>query len=144
MIKDKHKGSCSELIAVIWFLNNGYDVFRNVSAHGKCDIIAEKDSTITKVDVKTATNRNGNLFCAGQTKEQKKENIKILMVDPANNKCAWREDVYFDEETRECENCGASMQITNLTQRKKRFCSKTCKGKFHYKLNKDKNDNGKI
>lgn len=36
----KHKGAHSELLATAWLLQNGYDVFRNVSAHGLVDIVA--------------------------------------------------------------------------------------------------------
>lgn len=36
----KHKGSLAELIACAWLLKQGYEVFRNVSAHGIADMIA--------------------------------------------------------------------------------------------------------
>lgn len=49
---DKHKGSYAELRAAAWLLDQGYDVFRNVSQHGKIDIVAIKDGVIRCFDVK--------------------------------------------------------------------------------------------
>jgi hypothetical protein len=40
MDNGKHVGARSELIACEWLLAQGYEVFRNVSAHGPIDIIA--------------------------------------------------------------------------------------------------------
>jgi hypothetical protein len=52
----KHLGARSEMIACIWLLNQGFEVFRNVSQHGLVDVIAVKGPTILKLDVKTAAN----------------------------------------------------------------------------------------
>lgn len=50
----KHKGAHSELIACAWLLSQGYEVFRNVSAFGLTDVIAQKGGRILLLDVKSA------------------------------------------------------------------------------------------
>jgi Holliday junction resolvase len=50
----KHKGAHSELAACVWLLEQGYEVFRNVSQHGTTDMIALKHDCTLRVDVKTA------------------------------------------------------------------------------------------
>src|SRR6185436_18372888 len=49
----KHKGAHSELIACAWLLAQGYEVFRNVSAVGLTDVIAQKGGQILLLDVKS-------------------------------------------------------------------------------------------
>ncbi len=39
----KHNGTVSELIACTWLLKEGYEVFRNVSAHGLIDVVGIKE-----------------------------------------------------------------------------------------------------
>ena len=51
----KHKGAHSELDACVWLLDQGFEVFRNVSLHGTTDIVAIKYDLILRVDVRTAT-----------------------------------------------------------------------------------------
>jgi hypothetical protein len=60
----RRSGTVSELIACAWLLDAGYEVFRNVSPHGKADIVALDRKTLaaTLYDVKTGSvrhNRNG-------------------------------------------------------------------------------------
>ena len=74
----KHFGSRNELIACAWLLEQGYEVFRNVSAHGLVDIIAMKDGKTYHFDVK-----------GGQTKLSETQvamGVKRLTV--ANGMCA--------------------------------------------------------
>lgn len=56
MIKRKHQGAHGELIACAWLLRQGYEVFRNISAHGIVDIIGMKDGIVELYDVKSGTN----------------------------------------------------------------------------------------
>ncbi len=42
------KGAIGELIATIWLLKQGYEVYRNVSASGKFDLIAIKGDKIKR------------------------------------------------------------------------------------------------
>ena len=65
----KHKGAHSELAACVWLLEQGFEVFRNVSQHGTTDIVAIKYDCIWRIDVKTAqahTRQNGEVvhYCA--------------------------------------------------------------------------------
>lgn len=55
MINNKHKGAASELLACAWLLNKGYEVYRNVSQHGFCDIVAYDSlkEELMFIDVKT-------------------------------------------------------------------------------------------
>lgn len=66
----KHKGALSELRASAWLLEQGYEVFRNVSAHGPIDIIARHPETgeLLLLDVKTKhpdwnPTKNNSKFC---------------------------------------------------------------------------------
>ncbi len=56
LTRDKHKGAISELIACAWLLKEGWEVFRNTSAHGPADLVLWRPSTneIRFVDVNTA------------------------------------------------------------------------------------------
>lgn len=56
----KHKGALAELRASAWLLDQGYEVFRNLSQHGAIDLIARRADTgeILLIDVKTAPSRN--------------------------------------------------------------------------------------
>lgn len=48
----KHKGACAELRAAAWLLEQGYEVFRNVSGFGEIDIVAVKAGIARFFDVK--------------------------------------------------------------------------------------------
>jgi hypothetical protein len=49
----KHKAARAELLACAWLLQQGYEVFRNVSLSGFIDIIAYKNGETLKLDVKS-------------------------------------------------------------------------------------------
>lgn len=53
----KHRGAYAEHLAIIWLVKEGYEVFRNISPHGACDIVAFKNDFSEKIliDVKTTT-----------------------------------------------------------------------------------------
>lgn len=53
-MKDKHRGSHAEIKACAWLLEQGYDVFWNVSQHGDADIVAIKGDEIRLFDVKAS------------------------------------------------------------------------------------------
>lgn len=68
-METKHKGAHSELAACVWLLEQGFEVFRNVSQHGTTDMVAIKYDCIIRVDVKTAqahTLRDGTVrhYCS--------------------------------------------------------------------------------
>ena len=51
----KHKGAHSELAACVWLLEQGFEVFRNISQHGTTDIVAVKYDMLWRIDVKSAS-----------------------------------------------------------------------------------------
>jgi hypothetical protein len=69
----KDRGAMSELKAAAWLMEQGYEVYRNVSAHGQHDLVAYNKETgeFKGYDVKTATynvkEESGevNVSCAG-------------------------------------------------------------------------------
>jgi len=98
----KHRGALSELHAVAWLLEQGYEVFRNVSQHGPADIIAVNFDTGERlfIDVKSAvlssycladgnkiTVERGNSYNR-RTDAQKQHGVKILLVR-RSGECFW-------------------------------------------------------
>jgi hypothetical protein len=55
----KHRGAHNELLACAFLLNEGYEVFRNVSPCGWADLIAYKEGKFLRIDVKGARNIKG-------------------------------------------------------------------------------------
>ena len=81
----KHIGASSQLRAELWLLEQGYEVFRNVSAHGPIDIIAIKGNQILKLDVKTARSVGENPSFSWSdahllTPEQETLGVRALLV----------------------------------------------------------------
>jgi Holliday junction resolvase len=58
-LKAKHKGCHSELTGAAWLLENGYDVFRNVSSHGVIDLIGIRHGVVEFFDCKSVGNSGG-------------------------------------------------------------------------------------
>lgn len=54
-IPQKHRGSWSEIVASAWLLEQGYEVFKNVSSHGPIDLVAIRGVQTVYIDVKTVT-----------------------------------------------------------------------------------------
>ena len=50
--RQKHRGGWAEVVACAWLLEQGYDVFRNVSATGPIDVVAVKGRETLYIDVK--------------------------------------------------------------------------------------------
>lgn len=86
-IEHKHKGAHAELIACSWLLENGYDVFRNVSQHGKIDLIGMKDGSVTFFDVKT-NNRNKQGY-RNYINVKPPTGVSFLLVDEIGNCEIW-------------------------------------------------------
>jgi len=55
MLNTSKKGDQSELLACAWLLEQGYEVFRNVSSVGPIDIIAVNEDETILIDVKTCS-----------------------------------------------------------------------------------------
>jgi hypothetical protein len=56
----KHKGAHMEIRAAAWLLEQGYEVFRNVSPYGEIDLVAIKDGVVTALDVKCCYSGRSN------------------------------------------------------------------------------------
>lgn len=67
--KHKHRGCHSELLAVLWLLEQGWEVFRNVSQHGPADLTVWNPTTaeIRLVDVKTVHTKRYKKKTGGET-----------------------------------------------------------------------------
>lgn len=48
-------GAASELLASVDLIQRGWSVFRNVSTHAPCDLVAIKNETIIRIEVKSRT-----------------------------------------------------------------------------------------
>lgn len=75
-----HVGAISEQLACVWLSQRGFEVFRNVSAHGPVDIIALDPRTgdTLKFDVKTRRSTQGSKL----TSEQQRLGVQLLYVEP--------------------------------------------------------------
>ena len=89
------KGCVSEHKAMVWLIEQGYEVYENISAEGPFDLIAIRPGETIYVDVKTVTERMDygirSLGSAGMRPSAKKYpdlNKKLLYV--YNNQVAWR------------------------------------------------------
>lgn len=85
----KHRGAEAELIACQHLLNAGFEVFRNISAHGLADLIAWSPVTgdVIIYDVKTVNTyktKTGELKCypTARTEDQEKAGVNILNYNP--------------------------------------------------------------
>lgn len=125
-MEQKHKGAASELIAVIWLLKEGYEVYRNVSAHGTADILAIKDNKITKIDVKTCVIRknDGSFYHAKHSKKHIEQDVKILSVDLEKQIVVGFSEPNQPKRFHKCEMCGKDFQIWKDMQK---FCSTPCR-----------------
>ena len=48
-MEKKHRGAWAELVACGWLLKEGYEVYRNVSPHGVCDILQRSTVSISNL-----------------------------------------------------------------------------------------------
>lgn len=85
----KHKGALAELIACKYLLEQGYEVFRNVSAHGLADLIGWKPDKLQTVsfDVKTIdkyVDKEGKTvyYPRKLSDEQRQLGVQLLTVNP--------------------------------------------------------------
>lgn len=127
MIQNKHRGAQNELLATVWLLREGFDVFRNVSQHGPVDIVAMKDGELLKFDVK-ASGRTDRV--ARLSEEQIELGVKLLRVFP-DGECDIVSNPlppFAGGFPGTCRRCGNSM--TARTSRQV-FCSDGCRTRHH-------------
>ena len=93
----KRRGDMSEIKAVSFLLDNGFDVFRNLSSTGPVDIIML--DTINKkvilVDVKTQSPAKTTKiqYIPNKTKIQQKLDVQFLFYDKNTDTFTWEKDV---------------------------------------------------
>jgi hypothetical protein len=119
----KHIGAQNELIATVWLLQEGYEVFRNVSPHGPVDLIGLKNGEVHKFDVK-------GWRTIRLTAEQIALGVKILRVS-SSGECDVFDNPLPPFEGRfegTCKRCREPM-ISRTP--KQIFCSDGCRTR-HY------------
>lgn len=119
----KHKGARNELAACVWLMDQGYEVFRNVSYFGDVDLVAIKGDELIRLDVKT---QGGRLR---DSQFLKKIRSLHIMRDGT-----FQFDIHPDRDllTVECKNCLVAFQGT----RNHRFCCIRCSHEFGTKKKK--------
>ena len=80
------KGMKSEQIAILYLIEKGYFVFKNLYGVGPADLIAINEKGAVEIfDVKTESYRKtwkpGTRICRRLTQEQKKLKMKFIFVD---------------------------------------------------------------
>lgn len=133
-IHQKHRGAHNELLAAVWLLSRGYEVFRNVSAHGPVDLIAMRNGEVFKIDVKSC-----DRFPRGTpqlTNEQRALGVKLLAVYPDGN-CEIITSIPKPVPAlgyAACKECGKKFK---RAARRQMFCSEACSKTFH-KMNSNR------
>lgn len=118
-VERKHRGSWAEMIACAWLLQQGYEVFRNVSQHGACDMIALKDGAFTKFDVKC----KAGLTIQRLKQCQVDDGVILLAVGTSGEVSIEVDGGIREYVSRQCDSCGTEF----LPHRPhNRFCSKPC------------------
>lgn len=81
----RRMGDITEHKAEVWLLEQGYEVFRNISATGPADIVVFDSETgeHTKIDIKSNEHSTQKI-------KQKELNIKLLVYDKKNNTFKFR------------------------------------------------------
>lgn len=80
-IDPKHYGTLAEIMASAWLIQQGYEVFRNISWHGLADLVAWRvGEHPILIDVKTCSPR-GHISFTKPSPAQAAAGVKILYVD---------------------------------------------------------------
>lgn len=84
-------GDISELKACVWLLEQGYEVYRNVSCVGPADLTVLKDGELWLVDVKTC---NYNTKTGKYSFQKPKvEGVKLLHCLREHHEFLWDEEI---------------------------------------------------
>lgn len=129
MLNTTKKGAIAELTACNWLLNQGYEVFRNLTPTGWIDIIAWKaNEDPIFIDVAMCSNKDGRILDpkAWHAKRGVHYNINFIYVF-ADGTCRWRHDVVKTIENpvkKHCEACNGEMYVKGNAIKK--YCSLAC------------------
>ena len=75
----KRKGDIGEIRACLWFLERGYEVFRNIGGTGPIDIVIVKQDEVRYIDVKTTPTHKNNEW----------DNIEYFYVNRKTCECSF-------------------------------------------------------
>jgi Holliday junction resolvase-like predicted endonuclease len=123
---DKHLGAKNELAAVVWLLDRGYEVFRNVSPFGIIDIVAIKNGQTFLFDVKQG--KIGiNPSSRRLSDEQIEKGVRCLNVYP-DMTC----EIGMEDSPRgQIANCRNCSQQFAMTGKRTIYCSQKCCSIFY-------------
>ena len=120
-VQPKHRGGWAEMVACCWLLQRGYEVFRNVSAHGSIDVVAIKDGEVFKFDVKGITqNYSGT---PSLKEEQLQIGVKALVVYEDGRVIIVDNQVSSKSASRVCAHCEKTY---SPKRRNQIYCSVYC------------------
>lgn len=117
----KHKGSRAELLACAWLLDQGYEVFRNVSDSSIVDLVAFKDAEFFPFDVKSVktTKLSSKQIAVG---------VKPLYVSNRERHIDWHPKPSLRGSRKICSHCGRSMAPPYWFDEKgNAYCCQGCK-----------------
>jgi Holliday junction resolvase-like predicted endonuclease len=119
----KHVGTKNEMLAIAFLLDQGYEVFRNVSPHGPIDIIVRKGTEFINIDVKSVIRRvDGSLSACQLTEEQNLLKVKRVFVE-SNGNCLFEQTKVKEVKTRNCVVCG---ELFSYTRNHQKYCTRSC------------------
>lgn len=101
MITDPNrKGDIAEMKAIVWLLEQEYEVYHNVGCTGKVDMVAIKEGETLLIDVKLLkTNKLGQLsFRNTDHEEQRKRGVRFLYV--VGDTVGWNRDYFICDNIR--------------------------------------------
>ncbi len=101
------KGDITEIKALSYLLDNGFEVFRNESSTGPVDIVALDivNNKVILIDVKTISpaKSTGIIPIPNKTEIQQKLDVQFLIYDKNTNTFTWEEGEWvYDNEQGSC------------------------------------------
>lgn len=130
MPRDSWSGAYNELVATVWLLKQGYDVFRNISAHGPIDLIAVNRISGETIlfDVKACDySLAGEPRFSKLSEPQVHLGVKCLGVFP-EGLCRINQEIQKIIMS-DCKQC--QKQFEQKRQRQV-YCSQNCAAEYHY------------
>lgn len=127
----KHNGSHNELVAAVWLLKQGYEVFQNLSTHGAVDLIAMKGGKLTLFDVKKTSRKiDGGPMEMKLKAPQIAMGVKVLCVFEDDECFIIEEPKLYAPRKAICAECNK-----NFLAKKPRqiLCSKLCRQRSNKK-----------
>ena len=126
-------GDIVELKAQAWLLEQGYEVFRNVSAKGPADLIYLHEGVFVAVDVKKVTDAKRNIqkiFNPSKNERQIELDVQFLYYDEVSDNFFWSID-----DIRKSRNTEKKVRvIESFTVKANTFPSLTAAAR-HYGVN---------